>query len=243
MRVLAIENYPETPLGQMAVALAEQDIKIDLLVAHSGEDIPTLSDGYAGLIVLGGEQDALDDENHPFLPAVCDLILKFHEAGKPILGICLGAQLIARAFGGENILGRPVEFGWQTVELTQKGREDPVLAVLGDGAPLFHWHSDTVTLPEGAIHLAQSDMTPNQAYRLGETTYAIQFHFEAGLDVVRHWSACFAGSIRQHTPDWDAQLEQAVATKGAEAEKAGLALARAWVHLLERTREEVPTPA
>src|SRR5690606_19384834 len=120
-----------------------------------------------------------DDAGSPWLPDVVSLIGQFDRADKPVLGICLGAQLVARAAGAENILDCPVEFGWHYVRPTAAGRHDPVLGHLGAGAPLFHWHADTFTLPEHAERLAESDMTDIQAFRIGRATYGIQFHFEA----------------------------------------------------------------
>lgn len=232
MQVLVIENYPETPLGQVGRALDEAGIAARVVPAHAGAPVPESPGEHAGLVVFGGAQDALDDAGYPFLPKVCDLIRAFHAADRPVLGICLGAQLIARAFGGTNILGRPVEFGWRPVTPTPAAVDDPLFSVLGDGAPLFHWHSDTFTLPEGALHLAASAMTENQGFRLGRATYATQFHFETGLAEARFWSERFADLIAEHTPDWADRFEGEARIHAPASDVAGAALARAWVGLL-----------
>ncbi|MBN9669012.1 type 1 glutamine amidotransferase [Roseibium aggregatum] len=232
MDFLVIENYRGTDLGLMGRVAAADGFRWHTVSAWQGEAVPEAAGAYRGLVVLGGAQDALADDDYPFLPEVCALIRAFHRLDRPVLGICLGSQLIARAFGGGNVLGRPVEFGWQAVVPTEEGRSDPVLATLEDGAPLFHWHSDTVTLPEGAVHLAQSDMTPVQAFRLGRATYAIQFHFETGLEDVRRWSETFPDDIRVHTPDWDTRFETEAARHASEADATGTALSRAWLSLL-----------
>ncbi|WP_417693543.1 type 1 glutamine amidotransferase [Roseibium sp.] len=234
MRVLVLENYPGTPLGLLGQALEGAGVRVTSVPAHAGAPVPEDHVGHEGLVVLGGEQNALDDLGYPFLPQVCELIRTFHAAGKPVLGICLGSQLIARAFGGENILGRPVEFGWHEVRPTDEGRGDPVIGVLKEGAALFHWHSDTVGLPREAVHLAQSDATPVQAYRIGQSTYATQFHFEAGLKVVRQWSESFSSSILVHTPDWPERMVREARGSGVVAERAGLEVAHAWVALLSK---------
>ncbi|WP_150524699.1 type 1 glutamine amidotransferase [Roseibium sediminis] len=232
MRVLVIENYPGTPLGLVGEALEERGIAIRTIAAHAGERVPEDIEDCRGLIVLGGEQSALADETHPFLPDVCTLIRRTHDQNKPILGICLGSQLIARALGGGNILGRPVEFGWHKVSATGEGREDPVVGKIGEGSPLFHWHSDTVELPAEAVHLASSQQTPIQAFRVGRTTYAIQFHFEASEAVVRDWTRTFQTSISQMRPDWPERLEDEVALNAAKSDQAGREIARAWAGLL-----------
>lgn len=234
MQVLVIENYPKTPLGLVGVALQEAGVEWTGVAAHDGGTVPDGPGSHAGLVVLGGVQDAMDDETYPFLPDVCRLIRQFHEAERPVLGICLGAQLIARAFGAENILDRPIEFGWHEVRPTPAGRDDPFARALGDGAPVFHWHTDTFTLPEGAVHLATSDSTAHQAFRIGAATYGIQFHFEAGTEVVRDWSSSFADEIAPHTPDWPTRLSEEIGRHGEAADRTGLELGRIWASLLDR---------
>ncbi len=232
MSFLVIENYQDTGLGLLGQAAREGGISWEAVRAYLGEALPEETNGFKGLVVLGGAQNALADEDYPHLPGVCDLIRAFHEEDKPILGICLGSQLIARAFGGSNILGRPVEFGWKVVVPTEEGRQDPVLKTLGDGGPQFHWHTDTVTLPEGAVHLAESAMTPVQAFRMGRTTYALQFHLETGLEDARSWTEVFAGDIRAHSPDWHERFDAEASRHAATSDAIGAALARAWLALL-----------
>ncbi len=232
MRVLVIENYFGTTLGQVGGALDEAGIAVDLRRVWDGARLPRGPGGYDGLIVLGGEQSAVDDEEHPYLPRVAALTRAFGEADRAVLGICLGAQLVARGHGAENILGRPLEFGWRQVTPTAAGRDDPVLSALGEGAPLFHWHGDTFSLPPGATHLAASAMTENQAFRIGRAVYGIQFHFEADRTLVESWNEDFAELIADETPDWTERHRREAARHGAEADATGLKLARAWVKLI-----------
>jgi GMP synthase (glutamine-hydrolysing) len=232
MRVLVIENYVGTPLGLVRQALADAGAEIDLRVVWQGAAVPDNLDGYDGLVVLGGEQSALDDADHPHLPHLAALTHAFSEADKAVLGICLGAQLVARGAGATNILGRPVEFGWHKVKPTNAGRDDPVIAALGKGAPVFHWHLDTFTLPSGAEHLATSAQTEIQAFRIGRATYGIQFHFEADQALVERWSEEFAEVIAAYAPDWPARRLKDAARHGAKADAAGTAIARAWVGLI-----------
>jgi GMP synthase-like glutamine amidotransferase len=232
MRVLVIENYNSTPSGAVGRILAERGVALDNRQAFLGAPLPGDASAHDGLIVLGGGQNALDDANYPFMPGVVDLIRRFGEADKPVLGICLGSQLIARAYGAENIIGRPLEFGWHEVRPTAAGREDAVVAGLGEGAPLFHWHNDTFTLPPGAVHLAESDMTHHQAFRIGRATYGIQFHFEADRGLVADWSDRLADMIAENTPDWPDRLPGEMARFGHHADAAGEALAIRWSGLL-----------
>lgn len=232
MRVLVIENYRDTPLGLVGAALAEAGAEIDLRHLPAGEPVPAGHDDHDALVILGGEQTALDDERYPSLPAVAALSRSFGAADKAVLGICLGAQLVARGHGGANVLGRPMEFGWHPVHPTAAGRDDPLTGALADGAPLFHWHTDTFDLPAGAVHLATSERTAHQAFRIGRAVYGIQFHFEADRALVSHWNALFGEEIAGHTPGWRERHPDEAETHGARADAVGLALARRWVALI-----------
>jgi GMP synthase-like glutamine amidotransferase len=229
MRILAVENFTGTPLGLVGEALAEAGAEVDLRQPYRGGALPESPAGYDGLVVLGGEQSALDDAEYPYLPRLAALTRAFTEADRAVLGICLGAQLVARGAGAENILGRPVEFGWHPVTPTEAGRHDPVVSALGESAPLFHWHLDTFTLPPGATHLARSAQTAIQAFRIGRATYGIQFHFEADRKLVETWSADFAPMIATFAPAWNAERPRLAATHGPRADATGAAIARAWI--------------
>jgi GMP synthase-like glutamine amidotransferase len=229
MRVLVIENYPKTTLGLVGRALAEARAECRILRTHAGDTLPASPGSFDALVMLGGAQDALDDANHPYLPDEVALARAFGEEEKAVLGICLGAQILARAHGAKNILGRPIEFGWHPVRPTEAGRDDPVLSAIGDHAPIFHWHLDTFTLPPGAAHLATSAQTAMQAFRIGRASYGMQFHFEAGTELVASWTRDFAGEIADCAPDWPDRHAAEAARHGAAADAAGLALARAWI--------------
>lgn len=244
MRVLVIENYPKTTLGLVGKALDEVGAKTHLIRTHAGDSLPASPERYDSLIMLGGAQDALDDENHPYLSHEAALARAFGDADKAVLGICLGAQILARAYGARNILGRPIEFGWHDVRTTEAGRVDPMLSAIGTAAPIFHWHLDTFTLPPGATHLATSQQTAMQAFRIGRASYGIQFHFEAGTELVASWTQGFAEEIAPYAPDWPERHPVEAGKHGFAADAAGLALARAWIGLVARpspSREEPVT--
>ncbi len=229
MRILVIENYPKTTLGLVGTALDEAGAECTIVRMHEGGTLPASPDGFDALIMLGGAQDALDDENHPYLKRQAALARVFGDEDKAVLGICLGAQILARGYGAANILGRPLEFGWHEVRPTAAGLADPMLSAIGSATPLFHWHVDTFTLPPGAVHLATSAMTPLQAFRIGRAVYGIQFHFEADTALVASWTEDFAEEIVNSAPDWFDRRPAEAARHGPAADAAGLALARAWV--------------
>ncbi|MDQ6435194.1 type 1 glutamine amidotransferase [Mesorhizobium sp. LHD-90] len=229
MKVLVVQNFEGTGLGQVAKALEEAGAEIDLRRAHHGEALPDSSDGYDAAVLLGGGQNALADDDFPYIPALLDLSRDFSKKDKAVLGICLGSQLLARAFGGTNQIGGAREFGWCPVSLTDEGAADPVLSHAPRNFSIFQWHDDTFSLPDGALHLATSGVAQNQAFRIGRATYGIQFHFEADTTLVREWKQAFAGTIAEREPDWPGRFETEAARHGPGADAAGLALARAWV--------------
>lgn len=229
MRILIVENLRSTSLGQVELALTEAGAEQIWIRPWNGEALPSVSDGFQGMVVLGGEQSAVDDDVHPYLPDLARLMKRFGDDDKAVLGICLGSQLLARAHGGTNLLGRHREFGWHRVALTETGRADPVFAAVEGEFPIFEWHSDSFTLPEGAIHLAQSDAVANQCFRIGRASYGMQFHFEASRPVVEAWNRDFEATIERMMPGWLANYEAHAATDGVQADAAGLAIARAWV--------------
>lgn len=231
MRVAIVENTRITHHGQVGVALHEQAALIDLWKPWSGQPLPRTVDADA-LVVFGGEQAATDDHSHPYLPDLARLMADYTAMDRPVLGICLGSQVLARAYGAENHLGTAPEFGWVDVTLTDAGRADPVLSRVPETFPIFQWHSDTFTLPEGAVHLARSAGAAHQAFRIGRATYGTQFHFEASRSVVRDWSKTFPETIERMLPGWPERHPELAETHGIPADAHGLALARAWVSLI-----------
>ncbi|HHV67565.1 type 1 glutamine amidotransferase [Brucella intermedia] len=229
MGVLVVQNYQGSGLGQIEPILTDAGFSIDLRHPYDGDTLPADDDGYQALIVLGGEQNALADDECPYFPHLLELIRKFGGSDKAVLGICLGSQLIARAYGGENILDRPMEFGWREVQLTEEGKSDPFLSAAGEAFPIFHWHRDTFSLPKNAIHMATSDMTPHQAYRIGRAVYGTQFHFEADTKLVAEWNDQLGGLISGFAPQWTEQYPVLAETLGIKADAAGAVLAKAWV--------------
>jgi GMP synthase (glutamine-hydrolysing) len=156
----------------------------------------------------------------------------FTAADKPVLGICLGSQLLARAHGAENLIGTAPEFGWRDVTLSEAGRNDPVLAGVDGQFPIFQWHSDTFTLPDGAVHLAHSAQAAHQCFRLARATYGMQFHFEASRAVVADWTRRFPDLTEKMEPGWQTAHPARATTVGRHADAAGLQIARNWVGLI-----------
>jgi GMP synthase-like glutamine amidotransferase len=229
MRVLVVENDKVTLLGQVGVALEEAGAALDICRPHAGDAIPAGDSEYDAIVVMGGPQNALDDERHAYLPDLAALMRRFGEADKSVLGVCLGSQLLARAYGAENRIGAAPEFGWCTISTTTEGAADPVLSAAAGAFPIFQWHSDTFTLPEGAVRLATNSAAENQAFRIGRASYGTQFHFEADRQVVEEWAAIFPDVIEENAPGWLQSHATLAAENGPVADATGLALARAFV--------------
>ncbi|TKT74120.1 type 1 glutamine amidotransferase [Aquamicrobium sp. LC103] len=229
MQVLVVQNYDGTGLGQLSTALDEADAEVEFVRAHKGEALPDSPDGHDALIVLGGGQNARADEEYPYLPKLCRLMRAFGDADRSVLGICLGSQLLARAYGAENIIGGAREFSWREVLLTEDGVADPIFAGVPEAFPIFEWHDDTFVLPRGATRLAGNLNTHNQAFRVRRAAYGIQFHFEADRELVEQWSSDFAALLKDREPDWPERMPAEAERFGPAADAAGLAIARAWM--------------
>ena len=138
------------------------------------------------LVALGGPIGAYQEDLYPFLKPEIALIEKRLKAGKPVLGICLGAQLMARALGAKVYAAGFKELGWSAISLSAAGRESPLVKIKA-GTRVLHWHNDTFDLPSGAIQLASTPKTPNQAFALKRHGLALQFHLEATPKGLERW--------------------------------------------------------
>jgi GMP synthase (glutamine-hydrolysing) len=177
-RLLVVQSCPVTPAGIVGQVAQAGGAALTTIFPHRGEPLPRSTAGFDGLIILGGPMHAGDDANYPAFPALLALIRRFHAQGKPIFGICLGAQLIARAFGKTVYRFGGCEVGYLPVEITPEGAADPLLAGLAAEQRIMQMHEDSFDLPARAVLLMRNETCANQAFRLGRTTYGFQFHLE-----------------------------------------------------------------
>jgi GMP synthase (glutamine-hydrolysing) len=185
--VLAIENDPDCPPAWYGEWLQDEGIAVQ--TRHPSQLPPRAAAEYDGLIVLGGAMGAHDDARYPWLAGLRDLVRSVIESEQPILGICLGHQLMAAARGGtvaRNPRGRAL--GLTRVRLTPTGTQDPLLASAPPTARAIQWNDDIVTaLPEGGVELARAPDGSPQAVRYGPVAWGVQFHPEASPEVFRSW--------------------------------------------------------
>lgn len=231
MRVALVENTQLTHHGQIGVALHEAGARIGLYKPWRDGALPDLG-GYDALVVFGGEQNALADATHPYLPRLARLMKDAADMGMATLGICLGSQVFARGTGAQNHIGTNPEHGWCAVELTEAGRADPLFAALPPVFRSMQSHSDSFALPAGATHLARSPGAEMQAFRFGRAGYATQFHFEANSAVVADWMREFPDAFEAAQPGFIASYPTMEAAHAAEADAFGLTIARAFVALI-----------
>jgi GMP synthase-like glutamine amidotransferase len=177
--------------GSIGAVLGDHGVVTTVVRLDRGDPLPDIG-SIGGLVVMGGPMCVHDDAVHGWLADERALIRETVDAGRPVLGVCLGAQQLAAALGAEVTTGPVAEIGPGQVELTTEGRRDPVLGpeyhgLSGTSVPCVHWHRDTFGLPDGAVHLAATRTFPHQAFRWGSRVYGLQFHVEVDDGLASAW--------------------------------------------------------
>lgn len=226
LRVLAIQNDPTDPPLMVGDWLSEAGIEVEVVRACFGDTVPSaVPEGVHGVLPLGGAMGANDDHVAPWLPAERDLLRDAVARDVPVLGLCLGGQLLAAATGGRVELGDVTEIGLSWVERTPEGDADPVVGaarpVRDRSIPAAQWHQDAITrLPEGAVLLLSNEACRVQGFRIGDAAYGLQLHPEVDADAFDSWAL----------PDDEALLRSGadMAERSAEVRAAEEDLVAAW---------------
>jgi GMP synthase (glutamine-hydrolysing) len=161
-------------------------VRIETVRVWEGDPLPPLGE-VDGLVAMGGPMSVNDVAEHAWIEPEVELLSGALDAELPVLGVCLGAQLVARALGLEVGPAAREEIGSGEVELTDAGRADPLLGSCGEGLVAFHWHGETFDVPAGRNSLARTPDCPNQAFRAGERAWALQFHPELDAGLAAGW--------------------------------------------------------
>jgi GMP synthase (glutamine-hydrolysing) len=188
-RILVFQHVAAEPLGTLDPLIRARGHRIRFVNFEREPDAQPDVDRYRGLIVLGGPMNVEDQARRPHLRTELRAIERMLELDRPVLGICLGAQLLAHALGAQVARAQRPEIGWYSLHPTAAGRSDPVLAPLGDRAQVFQWHGCRFDIPRDAVHLARSDDCEQQAFRWGANAYGFQFHLEMDQPLVERWLA------------------------------------------------------
>lgn len=186
-KCLALRHVAFEDLGVFAPVLQQAGYRIDY--RQAGIDALSAEEVRAAdlFVVLGGPIGVYETDTYPFVADEIALVRERLATGQPLLGICLGAQLIAAAVGARVYPGPAKEIGWGPVTLSEAGRASALAPLGAEGVAVLHWHGDTFDLPPGAILLASTTLTPHQAFQLGEAVLALQFHPEADPADIERW--------------------------------------------------------
>ena len=209
MKVLAFRHVPFEHLGLIELALESRGISFEYADLYAdGSRVPNPED-YTGLVFMGGPMSANDAL--PWLACEMRWIAQAVRRGQPVLGVCLGAQLIARALGARVYRNPVKEIGWFHIEFTPEAAGDHLFAAAAPRELVFHWHGETFDLPAGAVHLAFSDACRNQAFRVGQNTYGLQFHLEVTPAMIDDWCEQDAncGDVRELSAPLDPERNAA----------------------------------
>jgi GMP synthase (glutamine-hydrolysing) len=208
-RVLMVACDPVAPSGLIGETIVDKGGFYDTVLPGRGfaswspldyPGLPATPADYDGLVILGGAMSANDEAEHPWLGDLGALARSFTADGKAVLGVCLGAQILARSHGARVWHMGALEAGYVALQVTQDGTRDPLFAGMGETLTIFQHHYEAVDLPAGAVNLLTGGRCAVQAFRLGRAAYGFQFHLEVAIDTVRDWMRRFGKSEFKDEP-------------------------------------------
>ena len=191
MRALVLQHIAVEGPGRLASFLQQHGWELVTTALYAGERLPAEPQDYQAIIIMGGPMGVYDEADYAFLPAEQTFLQRALAQNVPMLGICLGSQLLAKALGARVYRNPCKEIGWYTVDLTPEGRTDPLFQRVSSPVPVFQWHGDAFELPAGAVALASSPQCTHQAFRYGERVYGLLFHLELVPAMIHSWLATF----------------------------------------------------
>lgn len=206
--VLIIQNDAREGAGRLGGMLVERGVDtMNWLGWEADYDRLDCID-YAGLVVLGGAQSVYETDQYPYLVSEIGLIKAFIAADKPVIGLCLGGQLIAAALGGRVYPGAQKELGWFDIYLSDAAEDDPVMGGQPQIASAYHFHGDCFDTPPGCVKLASSELTGSQLFRYGDRVYGFQFHPEVDQALVEIMCRNNVDYMAANGYDADAVIEE-----------------------------------
>jgi GMP synthase (glutamine-hydrolysing) len=208
-KVTVLQHEPFEKLGIIADALRSRSISYEYIRTFEGQPVPRHLTDVDGLVVMGGSMGVYEHHWHPFLLNEIKLIETAIEDNKPVLGVCLGSQLLATALGAGVRKAAKKEIGWYPIRLGPDSARDQLFAEAPASFVAYHWHGDIFDMPPGAVPLASSELTEHQAYRYGQSAYGLLFHMEATHSIVQDMVNGFARELKEEGLDGPTILSQA----------------------------------
>ncbi len=195
-RILVLQHADPEHLGLIAEAVRSVGASVHTVRADLDQPVPSSLDGYSGLIIMGGPQAVYEEETYPYLRAEKRLTREAIDSTIPVLGVCLGSQIIADVLGSHVRPGLTGEVGWKEVQRDPRAANDPVISALPETFTPLHWHGDVYDLPPKAVPIAASDITPVQGFTYGGHVYAILFHLEMTEHQIYEMVELFPDDVR-----------------------------------------------
>jgi GMP synthase (glutamine-hydrolysing) len=205
-KIWVLQHHPAENLGTISDALEEAALAWQYVRVFDGHAVPRDMKGAGGLIVMGGPEAVYRLDRYPYLREEMRLIEHALKENKPILGVCLGSQLLAATLGANVRRSEDREIGWYRVRLSEAAIDDQLMRGLPAEFVAAHWHSDVFDLPAGAIALASSEKTPIQAYRYGDRAYGVLFHAEMTQEIIAALVEEFRDGLKRVGIDGDSIL-------------------------------------
>jgi len=193
---LVVKNIEIEGPGLWGEMLEQEGVECQVVEAYR-EEVPINPEPYSHVLILGGPMSANEEEEYPFLIREMELISGCVVGDKPILGVCLGSQLIARVLGSQVYRASAKEIGWRKVELTRFAAMDYLFAFMPEEVSVFQWHEETFDVPPHAVRLAVSEVCPNQAFRFRNHIYGLQFHLEVTQEMIDAWREVYKDELRE----------------------------------------------
>lgn len=184
--IIVLKNVEHEGPGLIDSFFAAKGYEVRIIELSEGDLLPRKYDQIDAMFVMGGPMNVYEKNKYPFLQKEEAFVKKAVELGVPVMGVCLGAQLMAKAFGAKVLKASEKEIGWGFVELNETGKSDKLFAGLGEELAVFQWHEDMFEVPGLGVLLGRSEIC-NQVFKLGERSFALQFHIEVTPDIISSW--------------------------------------------------------
>lgn len=227
---LIVQHVAVEPPGLIGDAVAVAGVSARTVRVFAGEPVPTDASGFRSVVVMGGPMGVADVGRLSHLRDEMKLIESALKHRVPVLGVCLGSQLLAATLGGKVTAGPAKEVGWHPVTVLADGRRDRLLASAPPQFDAFHWHGDVFDLPTGAVALARSERTPLQAFRYGERAYGFLFHLEVTEAIIGNMVTAFADELAGEGID-GADLSERSRTRLSQLQRTAREVFNEWTRL------------